>query len=239
MPRSRLFKRNAVTEGLLRRRSSVGASRKLSSATALSTRRAAPHPAPSRAAINDDTVKTKTFGDTSYNANSNTTNPGIVMDIVARGSGDNERIGAKWRETAIHVKGQIDAIPGVSCIAGFYLVWDSQPNQATAVFGSVFTNTPSFEFYAASTSDRFKVLYKKQFYLTGPSSPASGDLSHVAVDSYVKLPKNLIAHATLTGTTGVIGNRQTGVLLMFPFSNVLVGVQPAFRVSHRLYFEDV
>ena len=165
MPRSALFRRNIVSS--TKKRSN--AARKASStarSVAIDQMRANPKPSPSRRPVNSDTIKAKTFIPIGYPAINDITQPGNVMDQVARGSEDNERLGHKFRDVALHLKGIYHgSTTGQARWSGYHVVWDSQPNLVSATFGQVFAvqaGQVNWAFVGLSTSDRFKVLHHKK-----------------------------------------------------------------------------
>jgi len=118
------------------------------------------------------------------------------------------------------------------------VVWDKAPNLTVARFDDVFIGATNFAYAAMGTSDRFIVLHHKKF---ASMAYGNGDNSVQTIDDYVKLPKNLVCNATMGGTgTGGIGERQSGALLLFCYSDAqLVTDAPVIQMAHRIFFEDV
>lgn len=242
MPRSALFRRN-IGSSTKKRANAYRKAASTARSVAVDAMRANPKPAPSRRPVNLDTLKAKTFLPVAYPAINNIAQPGNVMDQVARGSQDNERLGHKFRVVALHLKGIYHGSnTGQARWSGYYVVWDSQPNLASATFGQVFavaTGNVNYAFAGLSTSDRFKVLHHKKIasYAFGSAT----DNSMQVIDDYIKLPSNLVCTCTMGGAgTGGIAERQSGALLLFVYSDTnVIADQPLYQLAHRIYFEDV
>lgn len=195
-----------------------------------------PHPRPG-GPVSSRTVKSKTFVPVAYNASNVVGATGVIMDVVARGTQDNERLGHKWRDVALHLKGTYEGIVGNKTYAGYYVVWDKQPNLALPRFGDVFSGQVGYEFASLVGVDRYVIIHQKKFTSTGDP----GSTPQVQqIDDYIPLPRGLIPTCQLGGAgAGQIGTRMTNSLLLFPYSNYDNGAGPEMIMSHRIYFEDV
>jgi len=197
-----------------------------------------PHPPPSRSPVNSKTVKSKTFVPVAYNASNVVGATGITMDVVARGDQSNERIGHKWRDVALHLKGTYKGVSPGDTYAGYYIVWDKQPNLAVPRFGDVFSGQVGYEFASLVGAERYVIIHQKKF--TSPDAAGLADNTVATIDDYIPLPRGLIPTCQLGGAgTGQIGTRMTNSLIMFPYSNYGTGAGPEMIMSHRIYFEDV
>lgn len=204
-----------------------------------------PKPPLSRANINADTTKCKTFARTIVPMTDGTALLGISLDTVDRGPADNERIGAKWKALAVHFRGSVQGsmvAGGVPLTtAGYYVVWDKQPNKQSAQFSEVFAGTdPASSFAAVSNDDRFVIIKHRRFNITMQDSTGdANDNSQHQLDDYIKIPAGKICHSTLGTTSGLIGNRTTGALLLFAYSDKAAGqYEPVMSFGYRFYFED-
>jgi len=238
--RSRLFERNAIVvrpkSALFRR--NMGAGKR--AAVKRGIKSAYPHPAPSRAPVNSQTIKSKSFLPFVFPATNLVAQIGFPMDTIARGTTDNERLGHKWRDVALHLKGRYHGAPGpVNSWCGYYVVWDSQPNLSTATWSDVFSGEGVYAYPQLSTEDRFKIIAQKKF----TSGPVNSDMdkSLQTIDHYIKLPAGLVCTSSVGGLgAGAIGERTSGVLLVFAYSDQPNPAnQPLIQMSHRIYFEDV
>lgn len=205
-----------------------------------------PIPAAVSLPINIDTTKQKTYIAQYYTPTNDPTAVGFVMDDIGRGTSDTERVGSKWMPTALHLRGRVNANLGGNDtqILGYYIVWDKSPSGAAAQFSQVFTgSSPFFSFPASSTDDRFEIIAQKRFNLTVQNTApgeANSNSQHL-VDHYIRLPGKHVCHSTIGTTSGAIGNRTMGALLMFMYSESANGSQVTSNatLSHRTYFADV
>lgn len=229
----RLALNQAGVRGIRRKRSRMGGTF------------ANPKPPLSRSNINSDTTKFKTFARSVVPMVSAMTTPALQLDNIDRGSSDLERIGSKWKVLAVHFRGSIQAsmvVGGVPLTtAGYYVVWDKQPNKTSALFGDVFSGSdPAASFALGSNDDRFVILKHRRFNITMQDSTGdANDNSQHQLDDYIKLGAGKVCHSTLGTTSGLITNRTTGALLLFPYSDKAAGqFEPVMTFGYRTYFED-
>ena len=205
-----------------------------------------PHPAPSKAAVNSRSIKAVTYTQQTLRPDSAITNTGLIMDVVTRGTDETQRLGHKWKVSALHLRGHIRLNTGGGedyANAGYYIVWDRQPNGVAAQFQMAFNGTSApYAFPALSGDERFKFIAHRQFNLTMQStgSDPNSNGQHL-IDDYIRLPPGLVCCGTVGGGQGTIDQRQTGVLLMFTYSGkgAASDARPIMVVSHRIYFDDV
>lgn len=204
-----------------------------------------PKPPLSTSNINSDTTKFKTFARSVVPMINSMTSPGIQLDSIDRGTSDLERIGSKWKVLAVHFRGSIQAsmvVGGVPLTtAGYFVVWDKQPNKASALFGDVFSGSdPASSFALGSGDDRFVIVKHRRFNITMQDSTGdANDNSQHQLDDYIKLGASRVCHSTLGTTSGLITNRTTGALLLFPYSDKASGqFEPVMSFGYRTYFED-
>ena len=61
----------------------------------------------------------------------------------------------------------------------------------------------------------------------------------MVLNNYIKLGAGKVCHSTLGTTSGIITNRTTGALLLFPYSDKASGqFEPVMSFGYRTYFED-
>lgn len=230
---------NRLLAGAMRRKAKRSRTRGIYSAN--------PHPAPSQAAVNSRSLKAVTYVQQTIRPDSVITNQGLVMDVVTRGTGETQRLGHKWKVTAFHMKGHIrmNSAGGEDYAnAGYYLVWDRQPNGNAAQFSQVFNGTAApYAFPALSGDERFKIIahkyYNLTFQTTGGDPNSNGQY---VIDDYIPMPAGLVCCGTVGGQgLGTIAERQTGALLMFTYSgkSAVTDARPVMVVAHRIYFDDV
>jgi len=120
------------------------------------------------------------------------------------------------------------------------LVWDKQPNKALAAITDVLDAVQPQAMNKRENAGRFVVLRRWNEVLTG-----KGDASTTAgfaknFDEYVKLPKDCICECTGADTTGAIGNRISGALLLITLGNIAPGNSAAaLTCAVRVNFMDI
>lgn len=207
-----------------------------------------PSPPPGRKQINSREKKQRTFNLQSTPCSS--VSPPNHLDVIAQGTGASQRLGQKYKVTGVHIRGEL-LLPTETGIrsdtAGYYLVWDRQPNGAVALLGDVLdvesaAVTSADAFPLASNESRFIILARKSHNLIQQQTGTTTFEDRKTIDDYFQFRKILIAtskNVDELGSTplGGIGTRMSGALLMIPFGNNLAEV--TFEYSYRLYFEDI
>jgi len=204
----------------------------------------APHPRNSRTPISSKSQKALTIDQA--NIALDTAGTVVLLDVVPQGTSDSDRIGLKWRDKAVHIRGQLVMSGSVAApqtqVGTLYVVWDKQPNGALATVAQILDpGTSIFDgFYNLENQDRFKILHKKNFKMTKNTTTVGyNDSSLYMIDEYVKLPASCVACGT-SGGTGIIGDRKSGALLMLATGDASSGaLSNALNYSTRVYFEDV
>lgn len=230
-----------------RRRTTSKAGSKMARAGAVTARRAgpAPHPGATRSGISSKSVKAIDIAHAAVALD--TAGSTVLLDIVPQGTGFNERVGLKWKDTAVHIRGCLrmsDSAVSDQQMCTMYLVWDKQPNGAKASVGSILddqTLPVALAYYNLENADRFKILFKKNFKLIKETAANTNllDGASAVVDEYVKLPSGCVATGTNSGI-GTIGDRKTGALLaLFTGTGASTDATNAFTWTTRVYFDDV
>ena len=85
-------------------------------------------------------VQVLTFLEVIFRPDSAIINSGAVMDVIARGDQETQRIGAKCKDTSFYLRGYVRSasMPAGFCVAGYCIVLDRSPNSAVATFQNVF-----------------------------------------------------------------------------------------------------
>lgn len=173
----------------------------------------------------------------------NTTGSISHLDIVPTGTTVNSRDGRKFKNTSVQIRGFATADnTTITTIGAMYLVWDKQPNKALAAITDVLDTNNASSFTKRENSQRFKIIKKWRWSFAGNNLTAGqqSDTSMYDIDEYVKLPDDCLAECTTADTTGAIGNRVTGALLL-----VTTGISPAgtadalVNINSRVNFSDV
>lgn len=170
----------------------------------------------------------------------NTTGAVTHLDIIPQGDTVSQRQGKSWQNTNLQVRGYIynDTTATVNQVA-MYIIWDRQPNKALAGVTDILDSAASYSFMKRENKGRFLCIKKWQRVLIGnTTSPATGRES-IVIDKWIKLPQECVAQATAADTTGVIGNRVTGALLLLTVGSAAAGTSDATSVlGFRVGFKD-
>lgn len=155
------------------------------------------------------------------------------VDVVPNGTTVNSREGKTFRNTAWMMRGSIisDTTTTVAQ-AALYLVWDYLSYKTLPAVSDILDTADTFGLPKRENNTRFKIIKKWRYvFASNTTTPTSSKVIH-DIDEYVRLPKDCIAECTSTDTTGVIGNRVKGALLL-----VAVGSQPAGTGDVTLQFQ--
>lgn len=173
----------------------------------------------------------------------NTTGSISHLDIVPVGSTVNSRDGRKFKNTSVLIRGQAQSDTTTTVSNGaMYLIWDRQPNKALAAVTDVLDTANSNSFAKRENSQRFKIIRKWRWAFAGNQTTAGQQVSstNFDIDEYVRLPPDCIAECTTADTTGVIGNRVTGALLLLTVGNQAAGTSDAnVVIGTRVNFVDI
>jgi len=163
------------------------------------------------------------------------------LDVVTQGSTVNSRDGRKFMPTWVNMRGFCHNNPtSVGTDNAVILVWDKQPNKALAAITDVLDAAAPTAQNKRENASRFIILRRWNVVMTGKSdgSTVPGFLRNF--DKFVRLPRGLIAECTPADTTGAIGNRVSGALLLITVGNVLNGNNAALlHVGMRIGFKDI
>lgn len=171
----------------------------------------------------------------------NTTGTVLHLDIVPTGTTVNSRDGRKFRNTSVQLRGYAQSDTTTTITNGMMmLVWDRQPNKALAAVTDILESASSFSFSKRENAQRFRVIRKWRWCFGGNSATPSTGREVYDIDEYVKLPEECVAECTTADTTGAIGNRVTGALLLVTIGDVAAGTNDAIaNVGARVNFLDI
>lgn len=165
------------------------------------------------------------------------------LDIVPTGTTVNSRDGRKFKNTSLQIRGIVQSDSTTTASQGaMYLVWDRQPNKALAGITDVLDTASPYSFAKRENVQRFKIIKKWRWVFAGNNTTAGQQTSATSydIDDYVKLPDECVAECTTLDTTGAIGNRVTGALLLITVGNNVSGTADAIAyVGTRVNFVDV
>jgi len=173
----------------------------------------------------------------------NTTGSIVLVDEVPQGTTVTTRDGRKWKDTSVAIRGiaQADSTTATT-VGAAYLVWDRQPNKALASITDYLDAADANSFPKRENAQRFLTIRKWRWSFAGNNTTAgqNNDSTVYAIDEFVKLPAECIAETTSADTTGVIGNRVTGALLLITVGTTAAGTADAnLIVKIRTNFRDI
>lgn len=163
---------------------------------------------------------------------------GVLLNGVAEGSDNTNRIGRKTLIKSVSIKGQFAisqtdlgsvAFPENGDTVKVAIVLDTQPNGALAAITDVWTTGGPFAHRNLDNIERFQVLQEDIYSvgLTGPNAVAHQRYSKVDIP------------VRYTGTAAAIANITTGSLIMFVLDNNGSGAnQGIFNGITRVVFTD-
>lgn len=171
----------------------------------------------------------------------NTTGSVSQVDSIPTGTTVNSRDGRKFKLTSFQIRGLALADTTTTNTQGaMYLVWDRQPNKALAAITDILDTNSSVSFQKRENIQRFKIIKKWRWVFSGNSTTPNGYGTIYDIDDYVKLPDECLAETTSADTTGAIGNRVTGALLLITTGSSGASTADGnVTVTTRVNFVDV
>lgn len=163
------------------------------------------------------------------------------LSIVAQGNTVNQREGKAFRCTSVYLRGNVTN--GITANVNDYsilLVWDKQPNKALAAVTDILDSASAYSMVKRENSARFVILRRFDGVLTGKGDGTNGQGYCRNFDKYVKLPRDCNCLCTVADTTGAIGNRVSGALLLVAVGITAAGgAAAALNVTGRMNFVDI
>jgi len=180
-----------------------------------------------------------------------------LLNQVGQGTSVNTRVGMRYQMTGVHLRGQIYASTSqlkVPQIAGFYVVYDSEPHGEKATAQEMFNlryNDMRYAFPNGSEGQkggRFKYICRKEFVLGNNNTDSQANAidgvhsGYRLINEYIPLSK-LPVQCMRLNTGSSISTIQKGALLLVPFGHPGAAASgaannPILAVSWRLYFAE-
>lgn len=173
--------------------------------------------------------------------NFDTTGSVTHISIVPTGTSVNAREGKNFKCNSVQIRGQAISNAATTYASGMaLLVWDAQPNKALAAVTDILDTNTIWSFIKRENQQRFRILKKWRYDFAGNSvTPTTGDEIY-DVDDFVRLPTDSYCACTSADTTGAIGNRISGALLLLTTGDKANGTTAAqFVVGVRTNFTDI
>lgn len=181
----------------------------------------------------------------------------VLLNQIGQGTSVNTRIGMRYQMTGVHIRGNFTQEGNQNitpCIAGYYLVYDSEPHATLATAAEMFNLRYNNLHYAfpngteGQKGGRFKYLARKEFTMGNQGSGTNqvemdGVLPGTRlINDYIPLNK-LPTQCVRMNTGSSITSIQKGALLLVPFGrngSVVSGsaTAPVMRFAWRLYFAE-
>jgi len=181
----------------------------------------------------------------------------VLLNQIGQGTSVNTRIGMRYNLTGVHIRGQIRqvGVQNVSPpIAGYYVVYDSEPHATLATSQEIFNlryNDVALDFPNGTEGQkggRFKYLTRKWMTMGNQDAGTSAvEMDGVLpgtrlIDDYIPLNK-LATQCVRLNTGSSITSIQKGALLLIPFGrlgNPITGTSSPckFDFTWRLYFNE-
>ena len=188
-------------------------------------------------------------------------NPGpadiVLLNQIGQGTSVNTRIGMRYQMTGVHIRGTFNQEGNQTLspvIAGYFLVYDSEPHASLATVAEMFNLRSGDMHYAfpngteGQKGGRFKYLARKEFLLGNQGSGTNQiEMDGVLpgsrlINDYIPLNK-LPVQCVRMNTGSSITTIQKGALLVVPFGrtgSVVTGSPsaPTMKFAWRLYFSE-
>jgi len=167
------------------------------------------------------------------------TNTVTLIATIAPGASVNQRIGKKIQYKGLQIRGHVRAKGTTTHTdATLLIVYDRDPGAAPPAVSDILTAHSSNAFLNDANSDRFRVVRRMDFALSGNvTTPQTGNEIH-QVEEYVDL-KGLRAQYKAVGT-GAIGDIAEGALWSVVVGNTANGTANSIvAVGFRTRFIDV
>lgn len=180
-----------------------------------------------------------------------------LLNQIGQGTSVNTRVGMRYNITGVHIRGhfyQKGPQQTDPCIAGYYVVYDSEPHGNLATSAEMFNLRSTDLTYAfpngseGQKGGRFKYITRKEFTLGNIGSgsspvPMDGVVPGLRlINDYIPLNK-LPVQCMRLNTGSTVSTIQKGALLIVPFGRqgaVVTGTpeSPQMSFAWRLYFNE-
>lgn len=181
----------------------------------------------------------------------------VLLNQIGQGTSVNTRIGMRYQMSGVHIRGTFNQ-SGVQNttppIAGYYVVYDSEPHASLATASEMFNLRFSDMHYAfpngteGQKGGRFTYIARKEFLMGNQASGTNPiEMDGVLpgqrlINDYIPLNK-LPVQCVRLNTGSTITTIQKGALLLVPFGRKgapLTGsaTAPNMKFAWRLYFNE-
>lgn len=181
----------------------------------------------------------------------------VLLNQIGQGTSVNTRIGMRYNITGVHIRGQFRQVGGQMispAIAGYYLIYDSEPHGTLATSQEMFNLRYADMKFAfpngteGQKGGRFKYLARKEFLIGNQGSGTNAiEMDGVLpgtrlINDYIPISK-LPVQCVRMNTGSSITTIQKGALLLVPFGRLgdpVTGTSsfPKIDFAWRLYFSE-
>lgn len=171
--------------------------------------------------------------------NCDTTGTITLLATIAQGASVSQRIGKKAMYKSLQMRGLISSNATTTVAdAAVLIVYDREPTGSMPLITDILNTAHSASFLNDNNSERFKIVRRFDFTLTGnATTPATGNEA-TSVDEYIDL-KGLPVQFK-SAATGAIGDLAVGALYLVTVGNIVAGTAAAqAALGFRTRFYDV
>lgn len=168
-----------------------------------------------------------------------TTGTVTLLNTVAQGASQSQRIGKKWLMKSIQMKGYFFAgSTGTYRGVGALLVYDKRPTGSLPAITDILVSVNSESFLNDVNSGRFRIIRRWDEQIVGNTgTPTLTDMTIKNADTYVKLNLPVVNKAA---GTGAIGDIEQGALYLVTCGNNSAGTGAAsLYAGFRIRFIDM
>lgn len=168
-----------------------------------------------------------------------TTGSIVLVATMAQGVSVNQRVGKKAAYKSVQIRGEVQSGTAGTLAAGAaILVYDRKPTNALPAITDILVTANNGAFLNDVNSDRFQIVRRWDWVLTGNSTtPATGG-EYINFDEYVDLKKRAVEFNA--AGTGAIGDIAKGALYFVTVGNIAAGATAGIcTASFRTRFFDV
>lgn len=164
-----------------------------------------------------------------------------LIYTIPQGTSVTTRVGKKIQVKSLQIRGYANTgTTQTQATTGWmYVIYDKQPTGSLPVITDIFEQISQTALLNDNNSDRFLVLFKKQFVFSGQvDDPAlHTDQTIHPIDFYMKLHHKVVYKAL---GTGAIADFNYGAMYLVTFGDLASGTaSPTGEVSLRTRFFDV
>lgn len=171
--------------------------------------------------------------------NNDTTGSIALIATIAQGAAVTQRIGKKAVYKSLQMRGFIQSNANTTVAdAAILIVYDREPTNTLPAITDILNTASAASFLNDVNSDRFKIVRRFDYTLTGNSTtPATGNEAH-SVDEYIDLKGMPVQFKA--AATGAIGDLAIGALYVVTVGNQVAGLTAAqSALGFRTRFYDV